>query len=68
MNVPKLVASIRLMHHLNMIDLVNVGNQLHFISDDKADSANEKHLKNCIDCYERLGFMMPKTFTDFARE
>lgn len=50
------------------IDLVNAGNQLHFISDEKADNANKNHLKNCIDCYERLGVKMPKAFVDFSKE
>ena len=68
MNVPETVAKIRLKYHLNMIDLVNAGNQLHFISDEKADNANKNHLKNCIDCYERLGVKMPKVFVDFAKE
>lgn len=68
MSIPNMVAKIRLNYHLNMIDLVNAGNQLHFISDEKADDANKKHLKGCIDCYERLGFKMPKTFVDFAKE
>ena len=68
MNVPETVAKIRLKYHLSMIDLVNAGNQLHFISDEKANNANKNHLKNCIDCYERLGVKMPKVFADFAKE
>ena len=68
MNVPETVARIRLKYNLSMIDLVNAGNQLHFISDEKADNANKNHLKNCIDCYERLGVKMPKVFVDFAKE
>ena len=68
MNVPNVVAKIRLKYHLNMIDLTNAGNQLHFISDEKADNANKKHLKNCIDCYGRLGVKMPQAFVDFAKE
>ena len=68
MNVPETIAKIRLKYHLSMIDLVNAGNQLHFISDEKANNANKNHLKNCIDCYERLGVKMPKVFMDFAKE
>lgn len=68
MSIPNMVAKIRLQYHLNMIDLVNAGNQLHFISDEKADNANKNHLKNCIDCYERLWVKMPKAFVDFSKE
>lgn len=68
MNVPNMVAKIRLKYHLNMIDLINAGYQLHFISGEKADDANKNHLKGCIDCYERLGVKMPQAFVDFAKE
>lgn len=68
MDLPKAVARIRLNYHLTMLDLVNAGNQLHFISNEKADNANKNHLKNCIDCYRRLGIRMPRAFTDFSKE
>ena len=68
MNVPETVAKIRLKYHLNMIELVNSANQLHLISDDKADNANKLHFKNCIDCYDRMGYILPKEFMDFARD
>ena len=68
MSLSLIVANIRLKYHLNMIELVNSANQLHLISDDKADNANKLHLKNCIDCYDRMGYVLPKAFMDFARE
>lgn len=68
MSISLIVANIRLKYHLNMIELVNSANQLHLISDDKADSANKLHLKNCIDFYDRMGYVLPKAFMDFARE
>ena len=68
MNVPETVAKIRLKYHLNALDLYNSLNQLHLVSDEKANNANKNHLKNCIECYERLGVKMPKVFVDFAKE
>ena len=68
MSISSIVANIRLKYHLNMIELVNSANQLHLISDDKADNANKLHFKNCIDCYDRMGYILPKEFMDFARD
>lgn len=68
MDLPRAIAKIRLNYHLTMLDLVNAGNQLHFISDEKADNANKNHLKKCIDCFGRLGIKMPKAFIDFSKE
>lgn len=68
MDITKKVARLRLGYHLNMIDVVNVANQLHLMSNNKADLANKNHLKALIDCYDRLGYMMPKEFIDFSRE
>lgn len=68
MDVTKAVAKLRLSYHLNMIDFCNVANQLNLMSDAKADQANKTHLKKCIDCYVRLGYKLPKEFTDFANE
>lgn len=68
MDITKAVAKIRLGYHLNMIDVCNVANQLHLMSDEKADLANKNHLKNCFDCYHRLGVKLPKEVIDFMRE
>lgn len=68
MDITKTVAKLRLGYHLNMIDFCNVANQLHLLSDEKADLKNKNHLKVCLDCYERLGCNLPKEFKDFKNE
>ncbi len=67
MDITKVVAKLRLSYHLNMIDFCNVANQLHLLSDKKADVKNKNHLKECIDCYVRLGYKIPENFKDFAK-
>ena len=68
MNITKVVAKLRLNYHLNMIDVCNVAYQLKLMSGEKADQANEEHLKQCIDCYIRLGYKLPKEFMEFKNE
>lgn len=68
MDITKVVAKARLHYHLNMIDICNVTNQLHLMSDDKADRANRDHLKNVFDCYSRLGVVLPGFVKDFVNE
>ena len=68
MDVTKVVANLRLKYHLNMIDLCNVANQLKLLSDDKANRANKDHFKECLNCYERLGYKLPKEFIEFKNE
>ena len=68
MDVTKAVAKLRLVYHLNMIDFCNVANQLHLLSDEKADLANKNHCKQCFDCYNRLGYKLPKEVMDFVNE
>jgi hypothetical protein len=51
-----------------MLDVVNVADQLKLIGNDRADMLNKNHLKECIDCYERLGVKFPKAFIDFKNE
>lgn len=55
MNLPKIVASIRLKYHLEMIDVNNVLYQLHLRSGKKADKIGAKHTMASLDCFERLG-------------
>jgi len=68
MALPEVVARLRLTYHLNMIDVCNAAHQLKMLSGERADRANEKHLKQCLDCYERLGVKLPKEFVDFKNE
>lgn len=68
MSLPTMIANIRLKYHLNALDLYNSLNQLHLVSDEKAEEANKMHLKKCIDCYSRLGVILPKEFLDFAKD
>lgn len=68
MDIVKTVAKVRLAYHYNMVDAVNVANQLKLMSNEKADRANAKHLKEIIDCWMRLGYDLPKEFVDFKNE
>ena len=68
MDITKMVAKLRLGYYLNMIDFCNVANQLHLLSNEKADLKNKNNLKGCLDCYERLGYNLPKEFKDFKNE
>lgn len=65
MDITKTVAKLRLTYHLNMLDVCNVANQLGLMSDDRANIANKNHVKQCFDCYERLGVKLPKAFIKF---
>ena len=65
MDITKTVAKLRLGYHLNMIDVCNVANQLNLINNEKADLNNKNHFKECLDCYERLGYNLPKEFVEF---
>ena len=51
----KYVAKAREGYHTNMIELVNVGNQLKLISDEKAENANKHHTMTLVnDVWPRL--------------
>lgn len=68
MSLPNVVARLRLVYHLNMLDVVNALSQVGVMSDDKANNANKNHLKQIVDCYERLGYKLPDPFIDFKNE
>ena len=68
MDITKVVAKMRLGYHLNMVNVVNVANQLGLMSNEKADRANENHLKRIIDCWDRLGVDLPEEFMEFKNE
>lgn len=55
MNIVKTVAKMRLNYHLNMIDVCNVLNQLHILSNRKATKKMKNHLFECQDAMEHLG-------------
>lgn len=46
----------RLGFHMNMCDVYNVANQLKIISDEKADTLQQRNLVDIFDCMERLGY------------
>lgn len=57
MDMPKIVAKMRFVYHSNMLDVVNVLNQLHIISDDKAEMKNKNHFMTIVtDILPRLGY------------
>ena len=65
MDITKVVAKARLKYHMNMVDVVNVAYQLGLINGEKADHANENHLRQIIDCWGRLGIPVCKELTEF---
>ena len=49
------VAKAREVYHMNMIELVNVGNQLKLIKDEKAEDMNKRHVMTLVnDVWPRL--------------
>ena len=56
MDITKSVAKIRLGFHMNMCDVYNVANQLKIISDDKADTLQQRNFVDICDCLRRLGY------------
>lgn len=61
MNLPNIVAKIRFYYHANMLDVVNVANQLHILSDEKAEMMNKNHCMTIFnDIFPRLGYDVSK--------
>lgn len=56
MSVVKRVAKARFLYHANMASAVNVLNQLHLMSDEKANEKNKKHVFECLDALEHIGY------------
>lgn len=55
MDLPKLIARLRLRYHLKIIDVNNVLYKLHLRSEDKIEHLGKKHCMAVIDCFEQLG-------------
>lgn len=55
MNLPKLVAQLRLRYHLEALYVNNVLYQLHLRRGDKAAYLGAKHCIAAVDCFKRLG-------------
>ena len=68
MDITKVVARMRLKYHMNMVDAINVAYQFGLMSGEKADRSNENHLKQIIDCWERLGIPVCKELIAFKNE
>ena len=65
MNLSVFVANVRLLHHANCCDMNNVLNQLHILSDEKAEEKNKNHVMTIIgDILPRLG----KDVSEFYEE
>ena len=47
-SLPETVAIARFKYHANMLDIVNVANQLHILSDEKAEQMNKNHCMTII--------------------
>lgn len=48
MALSTIVAKARAVYHTNMVELVNVGNQLGLIKDEKAEEANKHHVMTLV--------------------
>lgn len=75
MDMPKIIAMMRFHYHANMVDVNNVLNQLHIISDDKAEVANMHHVMTLFnDIFPRIygeetfNKIMEKTTKDIANK
>lgn len=56
MSIATFVTKMRLKYHVNAADLNNALNQMHIISDEKAEARNEKHVMTIVnDILPRLG-------------
>ena len=69
MSLPDAVAKLRYWYHSNMLDVNNALNQLHIISDERADDNNRKH---CMTIFTgilpRLGYDVSSIFKDNESE
>lgn len=55
MSLARKIAKARMVYHTNMVELVNVGNQLGLIKDEKAEKANKHHVMTLItDVWPRI--------------
>lgn len=55
MALSMLVAKMRAEYHMDMVELVNVGNQLGIIKDEKAEEYNKHHIMTLIkDVFPRI--------------
>ncbi len=65
MNIPKIVAKMRFCYHANLLDVNNVLNQLHLLSDEKAERNNKKHTMTIVmDILPQLGYDISKLFEE----
>lgn len=55
MCLSEMIAFLRAKYHVNMLDIVNALNQLHLMSDDKAEEKAKNHVMRFFECQERLG-------------
>ena len=56
MDITKKVAKLRFEYHTTMLDICNVLNQLHILSDEKAEAVMKDHCFQSFDCLERMGY------------
>lgn len=68
MDISYAVAKARLNIFSNLLSIVNVANQLHLISDNKAEKLNKINLAESFDALERLGYSLPTCCKDFIKE
>lgn len=47
-SLPEKVAIMRFKYHANMLDVVNVLNQLHILSDERAEKMNKNHTMTIV--------------------
>lgn len=57
MSISTFVEKIRFKYHANAADINNALNQMHIISDEKAEARNEKHVMTIVnDILPRMGY------------
>ena len=49
MSLARNIAKARMIYHVNMVELVNIGNQLGLIKDEKAEEANKHHVMTLVE-------------------
>lgn len=55
MDIVKTVAKMRFRYHAEMIDVCNVCNQLHILSNESAERIMKYHFYECLDSMEHMG-------------
>lgn len=64
MDIVKTVAKMRFRYHTEVINVCNVWNQLHILSNESAERIMKYHFYECLDSMEHMGYDVK----DFLKE